>query len=163
MTFGSPLGNAFAMWLSDRGGRKMGLLTFMILAAVLGVIYPYAANSTQVIIIGFLLVFCIGVMIGVGWAVYVSELFPTELRMRGVGICNTAGRIVSIGTPYGVVGLFEVWGVSGVVFTLSGILLVTAVLVALFGFETRSRTLEELRPDDDVDGGDMRPATLSQA
>lgn len=148
MTLGSPLGNAFAMWLSDKGGRKLGLLSFTLAAAVLGVVYPFAGAGLQMVVIGFLLVFCIGVMIGIGWAVYVSELFPTELRMRGVGICNTAGRIVSIATPYAVVGLFNFGGISAVVFTLSGILVVMALLVALFGIETRNRSLEDLRPEE---------------
>ncbi|MFC7552929.1 MFS transporter [Pseudoroseomonas wenyumeiae] len=148
MTLGSPLGNAFAMWLSDKGGRKAGLLGFTLAAAVLGVVYPFAGAGLQVVLIGFLLVFCIGVMIGVGWAVYVSELFPTEMRMRGVGICNTAGRVVSIATPYAVVGLFNFGGVSAVVFTLAGILVAMALLVALFGIETRSRSLEDLRPEE---------------
>jgi putative MFS transporter len=150
MTLGSPLGNLFAMWLSDKGGRKLGLVACALAAAVLGVVYPFAGAGLQVVAIGFLLVFCIGVMIGTGWAVYVSELFPTELRMRGVGICNTAGRIVSIATPYAVVGLFGFGGVSAVVFTLSGILLAMALLVAAFGIETRSRSLEDLRPEEDA-------------
>jgi putative MFS transporter len=148
MTFGSPLGNLFAMWLSGRSARRTSLIVSGLAAAVLGVIYPYATDAMQVVVVGFLLVFCIGVLIGIGWALYVPELFPTELRMRGAGTCNTAGRLVSIITPYGVIALFGLWGVSGVVFTLSGILVVMVAMVAFWGVETSRRTLEELRPDD---------------
>ena len=118
-------------------------------AAVLGILYSMAESGTQVVIVGFLLVFFIGVMIGIGWAIYIPELFPTEVRMRGAGSVNTVGRIVSIATPYAVVALFGAWGISGVVLTLSAILLLTALTVAFFGIETRRRSLEDLRPDVD--------------
>jgi putative MFS transporter len=149
MTFGSPLGNAASMLVSDRFGRKSSLVVCTLAAAVLGILYSMAATATAVVLVGFLLVFFMGLMIGVGWAVYVPELFPTELRMRGAGICNTAGRIVSIFMPYAVVALFEGWGVSGVVLTLSAILLATAAAILLLGIETRRRSLEDLRPDED--------------
>jgi len=148
MTFGSPLGNAASMWVSDRFGRKSSLVVCTLAAAVLGILYSMASTGTEVVLVGFLLVFFMGLMIGVGWAVYVPELFPTELRMRGAGTCNTAGRIVSIFMPYAVVALFEHWGVAGVVLTLSAILLVTAAAILLLGIETRRRSLEDLRPDE---------------
>jgi putative MFS transporter len=147
MSFGSPCGNAIAMWLAERLGRKPTIVGATLGAAALGAIYPFAENITQVVIIGCLLTFCMGIMIGAGWALYVSELFPTELRMRGAGVCNTAGRVVSIFMPYAVVAMFTTFGVTGVVLPLAGILLATALVVAVFGIETRNRTLEELRPE----------------
>ncbi len=150
MTLGSPLGNASAMWLAERCGRKPTLVVAALGTAVLGLIYPFCGSASEIVAVGLLLTFGMGVMIGAGWATYVSELFPTELRMRGTGVCNTAGRLVSIIMPYAVVGLFETWGIVGVVVTLAGILILTAVMVGLFGIETRNRTLEELRPENDA-------------
>ncbi|MGI4798546.1 MAG: MFS transporter [Janthinobacterium lividum] len=150
MTFGSPLGNASAMWLAERFGRKPTLVVCTLATAALGLLYPHAGSATEIIAVGFGVTFFMGVMIGAGWATYVPELFPTELRMRGVGVCNTAGRIVSIVMPYAVVGLFETWGISGVVITLASILVLTALAVAVFGIETRNRTLEELRPENNA-------------
>ena len=150
MTLGSPLGNASAMWLAERFGRKPTLVIAAMGTAILGLIYPFCANPSEIVAVGLLLTFGMGVMIGAGWATYVPELFPTELRMRGAGICNTAGRIVSIFMPYAVVGLFETFGVVGVAVTLAGILVITALMVGLFGIETRNRTLEELRPENNA-------------
>ncbi len=149
MTFGSPLGNASAMWLAERFGRKPTLIVCTLATAGLGLIYPAAGSPAAVVAVGLGLTFFMGVTIGAGWATYVSELFPTELRMRGAGVCNTAGRVVSIAMPYAVVGLFEGFGIAGVVVTLAGILVLTALIVAVFGIETRNRTLEELRPEND--------------
>ena len=150
MTFGSPLGNASAMWLGERFGRKPTIVVCALATALLGLIYPFAGSAWQVVTVGLGLTFFMGVMIGAGWATYVSELFPTELRMRGAGVCNTAGRIVSIAMPYAVVGLFEIWGIAGVVVSLASILVLTAILVGVFGIETRNRTLEELRPENNA-------------
>ena len=150
MTLGSPLGNASAMWLAERFGRKPTLVVATLGTALLGLIYPFAGTPAAVVAVGLALTFGMGVMIGAGWATYVPELFPTELRMRGAGVCNTAGRLVSIVMPYAVVGLFEAWGVTGVVVTLASVLILTALTIAIFGIETRNRTLEELRPENDA-------------
>jgi putative MFS transporter len=150
MSFGSPLGNAVSMYLAERFGRKPSLIVCTLTAAVLGIIYPFAESAVQVVVVGFALTFFMGVMIGAGWALYVPELFPTELRMRGAAVCNTAGRVVSIFMPFAVVALFTTYGVAGVVYTLSGFLLVTTLLIAVLGIETRNRTLEELRPTDEA-------------
>ncbi len=160
MSFGSPLGNAVSMYLAERFGRKPSLVVCTLAAAVLGIIYPFAATATQVVVVGFALTFFMGVLIGAGWALYVPEQFPTELRMRGAAVCNTAGRVVSIFMPYAVVALFTAYGVAGVVFTLSGFMLVTALLIAVLGIETRNRTLEQLRP---TDGATLDAAMERQA
>lgn len=67
--------------------------------------------------------------------------------MRGSGICNTAGRLMSIVTPFIVVELFTRFGVTGVVSVVAGLLVVQAIAVAVLGIETRKRPLEALRPE----------------
>src|SRR6266566_4907619 len=49
------------------------------------------------------------------FALYVPELFPTHIRMRGAGFCNTVGRVMTIVTPYMVVAIFGGYGIGGVV------------------------------------------------
>ena len=85
-------------------------------------------------------------MVAVAWALYVPELFPTEIRMRGAGFCNTMGRLMTIITPQIVPAIFIKTGVIGVVAMLAALLLIQAVAVAFFGIETRQKPLEALRP-----------------
>ena len=54
------------------------------------------------------------VLVAVLFAIYIPELFPTEIRMRASGICNTFGRGATILTPFIVVALFRSYGVGGV-------------------------------------------------
>jgi putative MFS transporter len=147
MTLGSPLGTLAGMWVGERIDRKPSLILLSLAAAVLGLLYPVFINPTAFVAIGFLLVFTVAMMLALAWGLYIPELFPTELRMRGSGICNTAGRLMSIVTPFFVVELFTRFGVTGVVAAIAGLLVLQAIVVAVLGIETRKQPLESLRPE----------------
>ena len=76
-----------------------------------GSIYPFVSNEVLLPIVGLLLVIPIYVLVALLFAIYVPELFPTEVRLRASGICNTLGRGATIITPFIVVALFgtTVW------------------------------------------------------
>lgn len=146
MSLGGPVGALAGMWLGDHVGRKPVLIGFSLATIVLGFIYPYAPSEAVLTLVGFALVSCVYVMVAVAWALYVPELFPTEIRMRGAGFCNTMGRLMTIVTPQIVPVIFVKGGVVGVVAMLAALLLIQAIAVALFGIETRQKPLEALRP-----------------
>ena len=56
---------------------------------------------------GFALTVPIYVLVALLFGIYIPELFPTEVRLRASGICNTVGRGATIVTPFLVVHLFE--------------------------------------------------------
>ena len=146
MSLGGPVGALAGMWLGDRVGRKPVLVGFSLATIVLGFIYPFAPSEALLSLVGFALVTCVYVMVAVAWALYVPELFPTEIRMRGAGFCNTMGRLMTIITPQIVPVIFVRSGVLGVVGMLAALLLIAAIAVAFFGIETRQQSLESLRP-----------------
>jgi putative MFS transporter len=146
MMFGGPVGALIGLWLVDRVGRKPCIVWFSLLAVVFGALYPQTNDPTLVTLLGFLLITAVYVLVAIGWALYVPEMFPTEIRMRGAGFCNTAGRMMTIVTPQLIVPLFAWTGVTGVIVMVAGLLLLNAALVALFGIETRKKPLEALAP-----------------
>jgi len=75
---------------------------------------------------------------------YVPELFPTALRMRAVGLCATAGRLVMIVLPLIVVPVFSAKGQAGVVSLIGLILLVETAIVLKWGVRTKGRSLESI-------------------
>jgi putative MFS transporter len=87
-------------------------------------------------------------MVAIAWSLYVPELFPTELRMRGAGFCNALGRLMNVVSPYLIVYIFSSYQVSGVVMLMLLLLAIPAVAVATLGIETRGRSLESLAPDE---------------
>jgi putative MFS transporter len=147
MMFGGPVGAMIGMWVGDHLGRKRSIVGFSLLAILCSAAYPYATDPTLVMIVGFAMVTVVYVLVAVAWSLYVPELFPTEIRMRGAGFCNTAGRLMTILTPQLVVPLFAAAGVQGVILMVAALLLAQAIAVALWGIETKEKPLEALGPD----------------
>jgi MFS transporter, putative metabolite:H+ symporter len=98
-------------------------------------------------IAGFLLTVPIYVLVALLFAIYIPELFPTEVRLRASGICNTFGRGATILTPFLVVALFRSHGVGGVLSLMIGLLVLQICVVLLFGVEPKKRRLEEIESE----------------
>ena len=147
MGLGAPIGAAIGAFTSDQWGRKPTIIGASALAAVLGLIYPTIADPTLLPFAGFALTIPIYVLVALLFAIYIPELFPTEIRLRASGICNTVGRGATIITPFLVVVLFEANGVAGVMSLMVALLILQIVVVAAFGIEPRRRPLEEIQPD----------------
>jgi putative MFS transporter len=96
---------------------------------------------------GFSLMVPIYVLVALLFAVYIPELFPTEVRLRASGICNTFGRGAIIFTPFIVVALFKSHGVGGVLVFMIGLLVVEILVVVTMGVEPKKRRLEEIETE----------------
>jgi len=144
ISLGAPLGTALGAFTADSWGRKPTIIGASLLTIVIGSVYPFVKDPAQLMMVGFLLMIPIYVLVAVLFAVYIPELFPTEVRMRASGICNTFGRGATILTPFIVVALFRAYEVQGVLGFLIGLLVVQIVVVVRFGVEPKKRRLEEI-------------------
>jgi MFS transporter, putative metabolite:H+ symporter len=114
---------------------------------VLGAIYATftAATAPAIILtVGFLLVLAIYVQVAILFGVYTPELFPTEVRLRANGICNTLGRAATIVSPFVVLWLATGFGMPGVLGLMIALVVVQIVVVWAWGVESRQRVLEEV-------------------
>jgi putative MFS transporter len=145
MTLGAPVGSAVASLTADSLGRKPVIISASLLTIFFGVLYPIIRNPSLLPLAGFLLVVAIYILVAMLFAIYIPELFPTDLRMRATGICNTVGRTATIFTPFLVVLLFRSYGIKGVVSLMISLLILQIFVVSLFGIESRHRRLEELQ------------------
>ena len=107
-----------------------------------------SVNPLLLPVVGLLLMIPIYVLVALLFAIYVPELFPTEVRLRASGICNTLGRGATIVTPFIVVALFAQHGIVGVLALMIGLLAIQIVVVAWLGVEPTGRRLEDLQPTD---------------
>jgi putative MFS transporter len=146
MSAGAPVGALVGVWLSDRVPRKKSIVVACVIMTVLAVIYPNVSSVAALLTTGFVLFTTAYTAAALSFAIYVPELFPTEMRMRGAGFCNTMGRGMVVLTPYLVVPLFQSAGIAGVIALVVGSLLLAAFVVAAFGVETRQVALEKLSP-----------------
>jgi MFS transporter, putative metabolite:H+ symporter len=144
ISLGAPLGTAIGAFTADSWGRKPTIIGASLLTIVIGSIYPFVHDPAVLLSVGFLLMIPIYVLVAVLFAIYIPELFPTEVRMRAAGICNTFGRGATILTPFIVVALFRAYNVVGVVGFLIALLIVQIFVVYKFGVEPRRKRLEEI-------------------
>jgi MFS transporter, putative metabolite:H+ symporter len=150
MSLGAPLGSAIGASTADSWGRKPTILGASLLTIVIGSIYPFVSNPRILLVVGFLLTIPIYVLVTLLFAIYIPELFPTEVRMRASGICNTFGRGATILTPFIVVALFRSYNVGGVLAFMIALLIVQIFVVLIFGVEPKKRRLEEIESEGSV-------------
>ncbi|MFM0494534.1 MFS transporter [Paraburkholderia caledonica] len=161
MALGGPAGALLGVLLADRIGRRKGLIAVSALTAVIGWSYGHSTGIEMATLLGFLLFTLTYLMVALGIATYIPELFATENRMRANGIAGCAGRITGICAPQLVVMMYAAGGVKDVLTMIIGTLVVLAVVLAAFGIETNRRSLEDIAPS--IDTNDPLPASsLSQ-
>jgi putative MFS transporter len=144
---GAPVGSAIGTLTADSWGRKRVIIGASVMTILVGGIYPFIAKPMLLLATGFALVVSIYIQVTLLFAIYVPELFPTDVRMRAAGICNTAGRAATMITPFFVVALLRSYGIAGVLGMIIGLLIAQIIVVLLFGVEPRKRSLEEMDSD----------------
>src|ERR1700720_1937656 len=101
-------------------------------------------EASGLLTVGFLLIVAIYVQVAILFGVYTPELFPTEVRLRANGICNTIGRAATIVSPFIVLALFLNYGLTGVLALMIGLLIIHIIVIAVWGIEPANRSLEDL-------------------
>jgi putative MFS transporter len=159
MALGAPAGSYIGAVTVDRWGRKPTLVAAASLSIVFGVAYPFVHDPVLLPLVGLALTVPIYVMVAILFGVYIPELFPTEVRLRASGLCNTLGRGATVVTPFMVLPLFTSYGVGGVLALMVGLLALLIVTVLAIGVEPAGRRLEELAIDPAPPPGAMPSAS----
>jgi MFS transporter, putative metabolite:H+ symporter len=151
MSLGGPAGALVGVLIADRVGRKNGLIVVAALAAVVGWLYGNSTSVAMATLLGFVLFTLTYLMVALGIATYIPELFATENRMRANGIAGCAGRLTGILAPQLVVVLFATGGVKQVLMVIVAVLIAMVVVLTVFGVETNRRSLEDIAPEPEAD------------
>jgi putative MFS transporter len=147
MALGAPIGSAIGAFTADSWGRKPTIIGASLLTILIGCFYPFIKQPAILMVVGFSLIVPIYVLVALLFAIYIPELFPTEVRLRASGICNTFGRGAIIFTSFIVVALFRSHGVGGVLVFMIGLLVVEILVVLTFGVEPKMRRLEVIESE----------------
>lgn len=148
MSLGGPAGALLGVLLADRIGRRNGLIIVSLIAAVIGWLYSHSTSLGVATLLGFALFTLTYLMVALGIATYLPELFPTESRMRGNGVAGAAGRVAGIFAPQMVVFMYAMGGIEPVLYVIIGALLILVAVLACFGIETNQLSLEEIAGED---------------
>jgi MFS transporter, putative metabolite:H+ symporter len=147
LSIGSVAGCAVGAYLSDAVGRRWSIIGASVVTIVTGFIYARfhaGADPAVVLSVGFVLIVAIYVQTAILFGVYTPELFPTEIRLRANGICNTFGRGATVVSPFIVGALMASYQLPGVVWLMIGLVVVQIVAVWAWGVEPRNRGLEDV-------------------
>ncbi len=147
MALGAPVGAFLGASVVDRLGRKPTIVGAGLVSILFGCIYPFVHDPILLPLTGLALTVPIYVLVAVLFGIYIPELFPTEVRLRASGICNTVGRGATVLTPFAVVPLFTAYGVGGVLALMVGLLALMIATVLALGVEPSGRSLEQLAAD----------------
>ena len=147
LSIASLVGCAVGAYTSDAIGRRWSIIGASVVTIVSGYIYARfnaASDPAIVLSVGFVLIVAIYVQTAILFGVYTPELFPTEIRLRANGICNTFGRGATVVSPFIVGSLMASYQLPGVVWLMIGLVVVQIVVVWAWGVEPRNRGLEEV-------------------
>ncbi|WP_100488521.1 MFS transporter [Sporolactobacillus pectinivorans] len=142
--FGAPLGVFVATRIIDKFPRKWLGVILLCMIALLGYCYSVQTSPISIVIFGFFLISFLYIYVCFASAVYVPELWPTEIRLRGTGFCTAIGRAVAIFTPYGVAWILTDYGEMQVFLAIGILMILVAVVIASIGIETKQKSIEEI-------------------
>jgi MFS transporter, putative metabolite:H+ symporter len=145
----SLVGCAFGAVLSDYIGRRWSIIGASFLTIAAGWVYSHfnaASDPVIVLSVGAILIVAIYIQTAILFGVYTPELFPTEIRLRANGICNTLGRAATVVSPFVVGYLMVNYQLPGVVWLMIGLVVIQIIAVYFWGVEPARRSLEGLDP-----------------
>jgi len=160
----SLCGCALGAFTSDFVGRRWSIIGASVVTIIFGWIYAnFDASVAPVTVlgVGFVLIVAIYVQTAILFGVYTPELFPTEIRLRANGICNTLGRGATVISPFVVGALMASYKLPGVIGLMTLLVAIQIVLVWLWGIEPAKRRLEELEEAGGEGGGAARRAATA--
>ncbi|CAM2185794.1 MFS transporter [Burkholderia cepacia] len=147
-------------YLQDRIGRRRNVMLFAACCAVMVNLYVFLPlNDIAMLLLGFPLGLCsAGIPATLG--TLFNELYPQNVRGRGVGFCYNFGRIVSAGFPVLVGRMGESLPLGTALGIDAGIAYGLVVIAVWFLPETRGRRLPDAAHGPGADGDARAGASL---
>jgi putative MFS transporter len=145
ITLAFPCASAFMMYALERFGRKPTAVIAFILTGIFGLAWANAGSEAAVLGIGFGMIFFTQ-LAGNSSQVFISEVFPTNARASGFGLCQAAGRIAAFVAIPAFLWIQQGYGLNAVFALIAVIVAVAALAVTQVGPEARGLALDEIAP-----------------
>jgi MFS family permease len=127
-------------WVADYMGRRKSFLLYTFMAALIVPIYALARSQWAVMVLGTLLAF-FGTGFFSGSGIIGSEIFPTSVRARALGLTYNGARAMSSIAPFVIGRVGQAKGL-GWAFYLCGVSFLLSCMVATQLPETNGKQLE---------------------
>ena len=145
ITLAFPCASAFMMYSLERFGRKPTAAVAFVLTGVFGLWWANATTEWMVLAIGFAMIFFTQ-LAGNSAQIFISEVFPTNARASGFGMCAAAGRVGAFVAIPSILWIKDGWGLNAVFVAIAAMVAIAAVAVTRVGPEARGLSLDEIAP-----------------
>ncbi|MEG6523704.1 MFS transporter [Desulfotomaculum sp. 1211_IL3151] len=141
---GMPLGQFGAAYFSDKGGRKIPIVGFSIVAAIVTIGFLFVGKNFLLMALTGLLINAF--LVGRSFIIhpYIAESYPTKLRNTVVGLINSVSRFSIMAIQLIIPLLYAGYGITGVYGMVATISLIVAVVVGVFGWRSAKKSLEDI-------------------
>jgi MFS transporter, putative metabolite:H+ symporter len=143
IAFSYPIAPLFFSLIADRMERKWQIVAGAALTAAAGLLFARQTAVAGWIVFG-LLVTIGNNLSSFGTHTYRSELFPTGLRARAIGVIYSMDRLTAAFNGYLIGFIMVRVGVTGVLVFVTCASLLNMVSIAIFGPRTRGLATEEI-------------------
>jgi putative MFS transporter len=143
MTLAFPCASLFMMFALEQFGRKPTAAVAFILTGAFGLAWANASTEGMVLAIGFGMIFFTQ-LAGNSSQIFISEVFPTNARASGFGMCQAAGRIGAAVAIPSILWIYTGWGLNAVFVAIAVMVAIAAVAVTQVGPEARGLALDEI-------------------
>ena len=130
---------------ADRVERKWQLVIAAAGMAVFGLLFATQRSPGALIALGAL-VTLFGTLLSYSGHAYQSELYPTSIRARAVGLVYSFSRLSPIFTSFVIGALLRDFGATGVFVFIASSMGVVIAAVGVFGPRTSGLALEQISP-----------------
>lgn len=145
MTLAFPCASAFMMYALERFGRKPTAFIAFLLTGIFGLAWANAGSETAVLMVGFGMIFFTQ-LAGNSAQIFISEVFPTNARASGFGMCAAAGRVGAFVAIPSILWIKGAWGLDAVFVAMAIMVVIAAFAVTRVGPEARGLALDEIAP-----------------
>jgi putative MFS transporter len=145
ITLAFPCASAFMMYSLERFGRKPTAVVAFILTGIFGLVWANATTETMVLAVGFGMIFFTQ-LAGNSAQIFISEVFPTNARASGFGMCASAGRVGAFVAIPSIVWIQSDFGLNTVFVVIAVMVAIAAFAVTRVGPEARGLALDEVAP-----------------
>jgi MFS transporter, putative metabolite:H+ symporter len=144
IAFSYPLAPVGFSWFADRIERKWQIVIGAAITVVAGLLFTLQTAAAGWIACGLVITIANN-LASYATHTYRSELFPTAVRARGIGLVYSIDRLVAAFNSYLIGFILVRVGVSGVLVFIAAAMVVAIIVVGLYGPRTRGLGTDAIR------------------
>ena len=139
----APFGPLAGIWFTDRIERKWVIVLAALGIAAAGLAFAGAGSGALVVACGIALTLSNNIL-SYAYHGYQPELFPTRIRGAAVGFVYSFSRISTVLSSFVIAFVLREFGAPGVFVFIAGCMGIVALVIGLFGPNTRGKALERV-------------------